>query len=397
MTMRPQGWRHRRATVVGDRFKLSDNHQKEPVAMSKVPLAAAVVAGVAAVAVAGCGESKRPTPKLPPPMSEQRLIDAAAPGVVAVKARTERGISLGTGWIVDPERVMTAAHVVNGGENIKVRFKDGTVVPARIEGINPCSDRALLRLTQPAPNRTVLPMADGGLLGSNTPLTLLHYGDTAAKSFSREQMSTSPLTVANPQIRRPELGKEIPRLDNMIQVQGVVPAGASGGPTLDRNGRVTGMIVIKEMSASQGYALPIGPIRQALPALRAGDRQGWLGLDLIPVDRGILRALFGPGSGFSSPRLPAAVAYVMRKYDISGLLVMGVADDGPADGKLEPLVLVSKMNGVQIRSMTGVCGVLASTAPGDRITVSGYLFGQASASRPASIVAPWKVRITVPE
>jgi S1-C subfamily serine protease len=362
--------------------------------MRKLP-SAAVVAAVAAAAVAGCGESKRPTPKLPPTMNEQQLIAAAAPGVVAIKARTEQGISLGTGWVVGPQEVMTAAHVIEGGENIKVRFKDGTVVPARIEGINPCADRATLKLTQPMPNMTVLPMADGSLLGSNSPLTLLHYGAVSAKSFGREQMSTSPLTVANPQIRNPELGKEIPRLQDIIQVQGVVPLGASGGPTLDRNGRVSGMIVIKESAASQGYALPMGPIRQALPALRAGDRQGWLGLDLMPVDDYVLRALFGGDSYFANPRLPALVAYVMRKFHISGLLVAGVADDGPADGKLEPLVLISELNGVQIRSMTGVCGVLGSTAPGDRITVSGYLFG--AANRPRGIVAPFKVRINVPE
>lgn len=343
--------------------------------MSKLVPGAAAALAVAAAVFTGCGSETRPAPPLPRPLTAQQLIDRASEGVVAIKVATERGEGIGTGWVVSPQQIMTAAHVVSGAQDIKVRFKDGAVVPARIVGESVCNDRALLELTQPQPNMTVLPLADAAPLDRNRRLDLLHYGSVAVSDFGSEEMTTSPLTVANPRIRTPDLGPGFPALTDLIQLQGVVPGGASGGAILDGNGRVSGMVVLGETQQSQAYALPIGQLRQALDGLRKGDRTDSLGLELTPISEIDLTELFrnDPDYGVLNPEvLASAVATVIERDGTEGLFIAGVVDSGPSQNQLAYGDMITDVNGVRVRSMADLCGVVQSAGAGDELTVRGY-------------------------
>jgi S1-C subfamily serine protease len=332
----------------------------------RTPSRIAIALGIGGLILAGCGGGAS-TPKLPARLTEQQLIERATPGVLAVKARGPAGISTGTAFVVDASRglLVTAAHVTQGAANIKVRLPDRSVRPARKVGERVCGDVALLQIVGDVPKLTTLPLSEGGRLSPNSRTILLHYGRNIQR-FGLQGLSTSPLTVANPVVDNPDLPSDVAPLDKLMQVQGVVTPAASGAPLLDADGRVVGMVVLGETDASQAYAMRVEDIRGALPGLRSHTRQDLLGLSGVSVRDVDFRRVMGRESG-------GLVNRSLRYLGISGFYATEVDGDAKRAG-LDSGVLIQKLNGATVRSMRGVCGVLDSTSPGDRVTVEGMRF-----------------------
>ena len=67
---------------------------------------------------------------------------------------------LGSGVLISPDGIITAAHVVQSAENLKVIFLSGEEVPAKVVSSNPDADVALLRLVWPPKEQSVAKMGD---------------------------------------------------------------------------------------------------------------------------------------------------------------------------------------------------------------------------------------------
>src|SRR5947209_13064197 len=98
----------------------------------------------------------------PPPVNEQGLIDAYSNAVIGVTERVgpavvrvetgpkvrnarERG-GLGSGIVISPDGlVLTNSHVVGSAKEIRLRDTEGVVTDARVLGVDPDTDLALLR------------------------------------------------------------------------------------------------------------------------------------------------------------------------------------------------------------------------------------------------------------
>jgi serine protease Do len=333
-----------------------------------IAVALVIVAG----AVGGCTEREPTAPALPPRLTQQELIGRAERGVVAVKSRGRADVTTGTAFVIDASRglLVTAAHVTRGGSNIKVRLPDRTTHPARLVGEQVCGDIALLQVVGDTSSLRTLPLGDGAALVRNSETTLLHFGSNI-QAFGRQGMSTSPLTVANPVVDHPELGTDMPPVDDLIQLQGVVPPGASGGPVLDRDGGVVGMAVMGETEEPQAYALPASAIRGVLPALRRRSRQDLLGLTGMSVRDVDLARFYAYDLGPSAGREVASI--VDRGLREAGLGGFFVSDAGGAAERAGIGFgdLITSVNGTEVRSMRGVCGVLDSASPGDLLTLRG--------------------------
>ena len=230
-------------------------------------------------------------------------------------------------------------------------------------------------------------MADDAPLDSNAKVDLLHYGTVAAKGSGNQAMSTSPLTVANPNVANPDLPQDFPRLTNLVQLQGVAVPGASGAPMFDGNGRVAGMFVMSETKASQGYALSMGDIRRTLPDLRKGDRQDSLGVDLVPLSQVNFNSIFvnDPDYGVAGRRVGKLVATyarsLLRSMRTTGMYVNWTADESPAFRKVYSGQVITHVNGVRVSSLRGVCGVLQSVGSGARLTVRGVALNSGTTVR----------------
>lgn len=199
--------------------------------------------------------SAAPTTATPLPVTD--LYRQVAPSVVMIT--TSKG-SLGSGVIVnDSGLVLTAHHVISGGGRISVLFADGTKASAKVASTNPKSDTAIL--TPAKLPEVVVPAVLGGNIAIGSDVVAI--GNPLGL---RDSTTTGVVSGLN-RTTRTASG----RLQGLIQFDAAVNPGSSGGPLLNAQGLVVGMVVSiadpgkDDAFAGIGFAVPIGT------ALAGGD------------------------------------------------------------------------------------------------------------------------------
>jgi S1-C subfamily serine protease len=342
-------------------------------------LCAAAMAGLAGSLLSGCGATLK-RPPVPRPLTQQELIAAASPAVVNVKVRGKYGlIGTGTGFLISSTEVFTPAHVVRAAASIKVRFPNGHIIPARIEGENDCKDQALLKLTEPVRSAVTLPLATSGRPMAASRMVLLNYGINI-QARGRQTMSTTPESIINALVRRPVLPGDLPPVSRLIQGDKDAGPGSSGGALVDNAGNVFGMNVIGDGTSS--YMLPAEQLLAELPALRSGDRHSDLGLDLTPF------SMFDPTYLYNDRGFGREVRHWVYSQHLAGLVVLNAADNSPGE-KFDFGDIIVEVNGIKVRSMKGMCSALDSSGPGEKITFRGFTVGPP----PLGVIHYWKLTV----
>ena len=219
-------------------------------------VAIAVIATLAfrlgSVSAASDATSPSPTPTPAPtatPLAVPDLYTRLVPSVVLVT--TSKG-SLGSGTVVtDTGTVLTANHVISGGGDLTIVFADGTKARAEIASTNPKKDTATLE-PQKLPE-VVVPAALGGGVAVGADVVALGNPLGLRDSTSRGIVSglnrTSKTTAGS--------------VTGLIQFDAAVNPGSSGGPLLDAQGLVVGVVVSiadpggDDAFAGIGFAVPI--------------------------------------------------------------------------------------------------------------------------------------------
>ena len=163
---------------------------------------------------------------------------------------------LGSGVIIDDQGdILTSLHVVATATTIKLTFADGTTSDATVAVRQPEHDIAVLRATR--------------LPGHFVPATLGNPGSVRVGSEAfvvgnpfglYASMSTGVVSGIGRTFQSPDGG---PVLHDLIQVDAAVNPGNSGGPLLDRNGRVIGIVAAlinptkEDVFVGIGLAVPI--------------------------------------------------------------------------------------------------------------------------------------------
>jgi hypothetical protein len=172
------------------------------------------------------------------PRSIEEIVSASEDAVALIDA----GGSRGAGFFISADRVLTNAHVVRGQAFVTVRLSDGSSIPARIESQLLDVDIALLRTTSPHPTRAALE------LGSATNVRAGQEVIAIGSPLGLQNTVTRGIVSA---VRN--TGGVI-----LIQTDASLNPGNSGGPLLDRNGRVIGINTLRVGQAqSLGFAVAI--------------------------------------------------------------------------------------------------------------------------------------------
>ncbi len=188
----------------------------------------------------------------PPPGA--LVYDAVSPPLVVIQAEGPRGPGLGSGVIVNARgEILTSLHVVEGATAIRVRFSDGTETSARI--LTADADHDIAVLTPARLPEVVVPAVLGGGAQIGDDAFVVGHPLGLAGSLSTGVISgvDRPFRLAN--------GKT---LVGMIQFDAAVNPGNSGGPLLNRNGQVIGIVAGLANSTGDdnfsgvGFAVPIG-------------------------------------------------------------------------------------------------------------------------------------------
>ena len=209
-----------------------------------------------AVLASGAGRDGAPvaspsaTPSPTPTVTVPDIYRRVGPSVAVV--RTARG-ALGTGVIVAADgTVLTANHVIADGSRISLVFSDGTRSTAKVASADPKHDVATLApATLPQP---VVPATLGGavevggeVVAIGNPLGLTYSVSSGVVSAVGRTATTN--------------GGRFPGL---IQFDASVNPGSSGGPLLDAEGNVIGIVLSiadpgrDDAFAGIAFAVPIG-------------------------------------------------------------------------------------------------------------------------------------------
>ena len=196
--------------------------------------------------------------------STAALVARVMPSVVTVEGASNRGASLGSGFVLTATgNVLTNDHVLTDVPDtaIAVTLADSTVLPARIVGRDPESDLAVLKVDRTDLKPVEIGDSDQVAVGDD----VIAIGAPLALSGTVTRGIVS--AVDRPISTRDSGG--VDRYYAAIQTDAAVNRGNSGGPLFDASGRVIGVnAVIKstventEEAGNIGIAFAI-PINQA--------------------------------------------------------------------------------------------------------------------------------------
>jgi len=252
-------------------------------------------------------------------------VEKAGQSTVTVDGRG-RLPATGVVWSADGE-ILTADHVVQRDENIKVTLADGKEYPATVKGRDPSSDLVLLKID--ASGLTVPEFAEGVKVG--------HLVFAVGRPDDLQATLGSVVAVGGP------VKGHHRWLEAYIQSDVTMYPGFSGGPLVDASGRVVGLNS-SALARGASLAIPVSAARAVADALRKDGR----------IKRGFL--------GISTQPVALAEALAAKLNQPSGLMIIGLEKDGPAEkgGLMQGDVLV----GVAGEAVTDIEALHDALGPG---------------------------------
>lgn len=352
------------------------------------------VVGATALAAAACGGSDT--------LSQEDVIETVAPSTVALTGRVGDGSAGGTGVVIDAERglVLTNSHVVVGLSALRARVGDdaSTDGPARVVAKAPCEDLAVVQLVNTPPNLTAITFGSSADVKSGQTVTALGYPASFENPDEQKVVSTTGIVSSANVAAEPD--PSLPRYASTIQHQAPINPGNSGGPLVNEKGELIGINTLGNTEQGgrtiqgQYYAISVDHVRKFLPDLEAGKSTTDVGWDMSPVDTVSLRDIFANDPDFASADEGALLESQVQAGDLDGLYVWRTDTASPA-GKANIYFgdLITSIEGTSVRSMSDVCEILASHAPGETIAVRGRYLN--SARDTDQVLDTWRADVTL--
>ncbi len=261
------------------------------------------------------------------------------------RRRYRREQSAGSGVIVDAENgyIVTNNHVVGRADEISVGLMDGRTLPARLVGVDPQVDLAVLQVE--AAGLTAIEFAD------SADLRVGDFVVAVGNPFGLEQTVTSGIVSA---LGRSGLGIE--GYEDFIQTDASINPGNSGGALVDLSGRLVGIntaIVSPGRyggSVGIGFAIPGNMVNAIMTQLVAHGE----------VRRGRI--------GLTVQGLNAELAAALGVQAVEGVVVVDVEPGSVADvAGIEAGDIVTALGGREVRRVSDYHGQSAIVMAGDTL------------------------------
>jgi serine protease Do len=232
--------------------------------------------------------------------------------------------SLGSGFVIDDGYILTNNHVVDGADEILVRFSDRRELNAELIGADPRSDLAVLKVEATDLDRVTL--------GDSDKLKVGEWVLAIGSPFGFDYSVTAGIVSAKGRSLPTELNENyVPYLQTDVAIN----PGNSGGPLFNLDGEVIG--INSQIYSNSGgfmgvsFAIPINVAMEVVEQLKESGKvsRGWLGVMIQDVDKNLAEAL-----GLERPH---------------GALISRVLDGSPAEaGGILEQDIITAINGNQI-------------------------------------------------
>ncbi|HEU4442106.1 MAG TPA: DegQ family serine endoprotease [Burkholderiales bacterium] len=293
------------------------------------------------------------TPQVPGMEDEEvleffrRFIPRQQPGPQAPRPESR---SLGSGFIISADGfILTNAHVVDGADEINVRFTDKREFKAKVIGADRRTDIAVIKV-----DATGLPAVR---FGDPTKLKVGEWVVAIGSPFGFENTVTAGIVSAK--------GRSLPQENFVpfIQTDVAINPGNSGGPLFNMRGEVVGINsqIYSRTGGFMGlsFAIPIDVALDIQKQLRDKGRvaRGRIGVVIQEVTRDLATSF-----GLDRPR---------------GALVNSVEKGSPADkAGVEATDIITSFDGKPVESSSDLPRIVGSTRPGSSSSLEVWRKGQ---------------------
>ena len=283
-----------------------------------------------------------------------------------------QGAGAGTGIVVSSSgEVLTNNHVINGATRITATdVGNGRTYDATVVGYDPSHDIAVLQLKGASGLATAT-------LGNSSKLSV---GDPVVGVGNAGGVGGAPasaggkITALNRSITAgDQVGGRTERLSGLIQTNADIQAGESGGPLVDGEGRVIGMITAGNAgsgfgfgfgsSSTEAYAIPVDQVSTTAAQIVAGHASATVHVGptaFLGVQ--IASSSFQGLGGFGLPQGAAPTA--------SGVAVGGVVGGQPAEkAGLAAGDVITSLDGKRVDTASDLGKLMLGHHPGDTVKV----------------------------
>jgi S1-C subfamily serine protease len=312
-------------------------------------------------------------------MSINEIYRASAPAVVHIETTsrvqqpsdffgnpfgtTQTQRALGSGFVIDKAgRIVTNYHVIRGANAIQVSFSNNEHFKARVVGVDPSTDSAVLQVQVKSRALKSLP------LGNSESVRVGDQVIAIGNPFGLDRSVTAGIVSAVQ--RRIEAPNQL-SISHVIQTDAALNHGNSGGPLLNAQGQVIGVNAQIETGGQTqgnvgiGFAIPINTIKDVVAELIKHGKveHPFLGIEgktlqpnigrlfHLSVANGVLVASVRPGTGAAKAGLKPAT----NQVTVEG-------ESWPAGGDV-----IVKVDGRPVPSVERLVDLIASKKPGDKI------------------------------
>ena len=290
-------------------------------------------------------------------LSVGQIYDRVSKAVVEVAATGGSSIggqsrAQGSGFVYDEAgHIVTNQHVVAGASSISVSLWNGAEFDAKLVGVDPSTDIAVLRIDAPKALLEPLRLANSSAIAVGDQV--LAFGSP----FGLEGTVTSGIVSA---LHREMTAPNNYTITNTIQTDAAINHGNSGGPLVDGRGRVIGVNaqIESESGGSEGvgFAIASNTVRLIARQLIANGEveHAYLGIRMTPVAGGVAVTEVVAGTPAEKAGLEAATGTKL------------------VDGQEQPTGgdVVVEFDGDAVTSAVALQSAVDTHQPGDTVSIT---------------------------
>ncbi len=259
----------------------------------------------------------------------------------------------GSGVIISPDGyIVTNNHVVEHSEKINITLNDSKTYEAKVIGLDPTTDLALLKIDASELPAVVFANSDATRIGEwvlavGNPFNLtstVTAGIISAKARDINILGNDPYTGAS-------------SIESFIQTDAAVNPGNSGGALVNTKGELVGInAAIKSNTGSYAgysFAIPSNLVKKVVEDLKeyGSVQRAFIGINIRNIDE--------------------ALAKEKELTDLNGVYISGITDGGSAKkAGLKEGDIIKKIDNVSVKNVPQLQEKLGQKRPGDIVNVT---------------------------